>query len=275
MFAEAGRRAGAFAVNQFRITLALVFLVALLAITGRLGTLPRLPAPGVAWLALSGLIGLTIGDLAYFGSLVRLGARSSSVFGALSPPVTALIAIPFLGERLGLMAFGGMVLTLAGVVWVILERPAVPIPRGHRIEGALLGALGAVCQAVGFVIAKQGMKDSIDPLTANAVRMAAATIGIWTVALFTARLGSPVLILRDRTARLCALGATIVGPVLGVWMSLVAAKLTKTGIAATLMSTTPILVLPLVILVHREKVSARAAIGAVLAVAGVALIFLR
>lgn len=275
MFAEAGRRAGAFAVNQFRITLALVFLAVLLTVTGRLTTLSHLPLSGVGWLAVSGLIGLAIGDLAYFASMVRVGPRLSSAFGALSPPVTALIAFPLLGERLSFLAFAGMALTLFGVVWLIFERPAAPVPRGHRIQGALLGVLGAACQAVGFVLAKQGMQDTIEPLTANAVRMAAATVGIWAVALFTSQLHLPARIFRDRTARLCALGATIVGPVLGVWLSLVAARLTKTGIAATLMSTTPILILPLVMIVHKEKVTARAAFGAVLAVAGVAMIFLR
>ena len=80
---------------------------------------------------------------------------------------------------------------------------------------------------------------------------------------------------RDPLARWATLGASVLGPVLGVWLSLIALRLTKTGIAATLMATTPILVLPLVVLLRGERVSPRATIGALVAVAGVALIFLR
>jgi drug/metabolite transporter (DMT)-like permease len=83
------------------------------------------------------------------------------------------------------------------------------------------------------------------------------------------------VLLRDPTARWATLGATFLGPVFGVWLSLVAVRLTKTGIAATLMATTPVLVLPLLIFLQKEKVSRRAAAGALVAVAGVGVLFLR
>lgn len=65
---------------------------------------------------------------------------------------------------------------------------------------------------------------------------------------------------------------TVFGPVLGVWMSLVAADATSVGIAQTLMSLTPILILPYAAVVEREHISARAIIGAVIAVAGVGVL---
>jgi drug/metabolite transporter (DMT)-like permease len=275
LFASAARRSGAFALNQFRITLALGFILAIIVATGATGSMPHPGSPGVGWLAVSGVIGLTIGDLGYFGALVRLGPRLTTLLSALSPPITALIAIPMLGEHLGVLAVSGMVLTLGGVLWVGLERPVVEAPAGHRLQGFLLGLLAAVCQAVGFVIAKRGMGETIDPLHANAIRMGAATLGIWTVALFTGRLRAPARIMADKRARWSALGATLVGPTFGVWLSLVAARHTSVGIAATLMATVPVLILPLVIIVYKEKVSPRAAIGAVLTVVGVALIFSR
>jgi len=59
-----------------------------------------------------------------------------------------------------------------------------------------------------------------------------------------------------------------------VSFSLVAVKYSYVGIAATIMSIVPVLIIPLVILIYRERVSARAVVGAVLAVAGVVLLFL-
>jgi drug/metabolite transporter (DMT)-like permease len=56
-------------------------------------------------------------------------------------------------------------------------------------------------------------------------------------------------------------------------MSLVAVKNTEAGIAAAIMATVPVLVIPLVIIVYKEKVSIRAIFGAILASAGVAILF--
>jgi len=65
------------------------------------------------------------------------------------------------------------------------------------------------------------------------------------------------------------------GPFLGVWMSLVASDRAPLGVAQTLCSLTPIFILPAVMLLHRERVSPRAAVGAILAVVGSALLFIK
>ena len=72
-----------------------------------------------------------------------------------------------------------------------------------------------------------------------------------------------------------ALGGAVGGPFLGVWLSLIAIKYTETGIAAAIMATVPVLVIPLVIIFYNEKVSIRAFIGAVITAGGVALFFIR
>jgi len=79
---------------------------------------------------------------------------------------------------------------------------------------------------------------------------------------------------RHREAMLFTLGGTIVGPFLGIWMSLVAVSLIEAGVAATLNSMVPVFVIPLVIFFKKEHVSKRAIFGSILAVGGVALLFL-
>jgi drug/metabolite transporter (DMT)-like permease len=75
------------------------------------------------------------------------------------------------------------------------------------------------------------------------------------------------------------MGLTLVGaflgPYLGVTLSLVAISYTKVGIAATLMATVPIMMLPLVKYIQKEVLSWRAIVGAFAAVGGVAILFLR
>ena len=64
------------------------------------------------------------------------------------------------------------------------------------------------------------------------------------------------------------------GPFLGVSFSLLAVQHTDTGIAATLMALTPVMIIPPAILMKHEKIRVLEIIGAVVSVAGVALFFL-
>ncbi|HYV50986.1 MAG TPA: EamA family transporter, partial [Dongiaceae bacterium] len=123
-------------------------------------------------------------------------------------------------------------------------------------------------------LSKLGMGTVVDPLPATAIRMAAGAAGVWVLALASRRAGGVSHLVRDPVARWATLGATLLGPVLGIWLSLVAVRHTKTGIAATLMATTPLLILPLLVLVEKEKVSARTIAGTLVSVIGVALLFL-
>ena len=274
LFTRAARRIGAFTLNLTRITLALVILSLLVLVTRGLEWAPEAETRHIVLLAVSGIVGLTLGDWAYFGAFVSIGPRVTTLFMTLAPPMSAAIAVPLLGEHLGGAALLGMTLTLLGVVFVVLERNNAAIPRGHRIRGATLAALGSLGQAVGLNLSKLGMGNVVDPLPATAIRMAAGTAGIWIVALALGRAGGMTRLAREPKARLWTLGATLLGPVFGIWLSLVAVRHTQTGIAATIMATTPILVLPLLVFIEKEHVSARAIVGTVIAVAGVALLFL-
>ena len=66
---------------------------------------------------------------------------------------------------------------------------------------------------------------------------------------------------------------TIVGPYLGVWMSLVATDRARLGIAQTLCSRSPIFILPLAVWFEKEQMGFRAILGATVAVCGSALLF--
>ncbi|RMF84040.1 MAG: EamA family transporter, partial [Planctomycetota bacterium] len=135
-FAAAARRLGPVAVNAYRIPLALL----LLAVTHWWlhGTwTPSLTARQAWLLALSGLIGLSIGDQALFVALVDIGPRLTTLVMTTAPIFAAILGWAALGEALTPLALLGIVLTVGGVAWVVLERP----PRGgppaspHRLRG--------------------------------------------------------------------------------------------------------------------------------------------
>jgi drug/metabolite transporter (DMT)-like permease len=141
----------------------------------------------------------------------------------------------------------------------------------------MLGLGAAVGQAVGLVMAKQGMFNAggtVEPMDAAFLRMLTAFPAIVLLAGLRGRLKEIGPAIRDLGAVGWSTAGATVGPFLGVWMSLVAVKYIATGIAATLNAMTPVAVLPLVIWYYKEKVTLRAALGALVAVTGAAILFL-
>lgn len=274
-FEVAGRRVGSLSLNVVRLVIASAFLAAWNGVTRGLLFPVDASAHAWLWLGASGLIGFLFGDYCLFKAFVLLGPRLAMLMMALAPPLAAGIGWLVLGERLGPLDLAGMALTVAGIAWAILERaPAsAAAPRPARpAAGIALGLGGALGQAGGLVLSKLGM-GAYDPFAATQVRVLAGLAGfaaVASVAGWWPRVGEAV---RDRAALGWASVGAFFGPFLGVSLSLVAVQRTLAGVAASLMATTPILIIPLVLL-RGERVGLGGVGGAAVAVAGVALLFL-
>jgi drug/metabolite transporter (DMT)-like permease len=276
-FAEAGKTMGAIVLNRLRITMALALLVA--ALLAARGSPWPFWASGreIALLAASGLVGFVFGDNFYFRSMLILGPGRGSTLACLAPPMAALLAVPLLRERLGPMALLGMVITLGGVAWTLLEREHAEHPhfRGSIAAGVAAGALGALGQAGGLVLSKLALREGIDPLSATVIRVASATACVWLVAAAAGHLARSVRALRHPRATLSMLGGAFCGPFLGVTLSLYAVSHTETGVAASIMAFYPIPTILISSRVHGEAISARTLAGACVAIAGIIVLFLR
>ncbi len=275
VFTAASRRIGALQVNLFRLPLALVLLAtSYLVVEGN----PDVPIEPVLWLTASGIVGLAIGDTFLFQAMAVIGARLSMILMALAPPMTAVLAYYFLNESISSLGIVGIFITVSGVIWVIAERSpqASGTPARITLTGFTWGILGALGQAVGLILAKQGLKTEIHALLATLIRMLGATLVLWPITLLMRKVKNPLRLFRaDLTALKLTLLGVVFGPFLGVTLSLISIKYTETGIAATLMATVPVVMIPLVIWMEKEKPSRRAILGAAATVAGIALLFLR
>jgi drug/metabolite transporter (DMT)-like permease len=78
---------------------------------------------------------------------------------------------------------------------------------------------------------------------------------------------------KPRVLGLLALGA-LVGPLLGVSASLLAVQHAEVGVASTLMALPPVIILPISYFGFKEKIGWQAILGTILAIAGVAVLFL-
>jgi drug/metabolite transporter (DMT)-like permease len=276
IFTMTGRMVGSQVTNRMRLGFALIYLVVLNTI------LFREPLPFSAdsarwiWLSLSGVIGLSLGDAFLFQALVSLGPRLGTLLLSLAPVFGSIIAWAFFGERLTVLQITGIVTTLAGIGWVVMSHEEPPdTPRGHTKRGVIFGVLAGLGQAVGLVLSKQGMTGDFSPFQANAIRMLAAAVFIWLWTIIVGKAGRTFAALhgKPQVLRLLALGA-LVGPVLGVSASLLAVQHTEIGVASTLMALPPVIVLPISYFAFKEKFGWQAVAGTVLAIAGVAILFL-
>ncbi|MBN1419519.1 MAG: DMT family transporter [Planctomycetes bacterium] len=274
-FEAAGRRVGSLGVNLIRLAMAYVFLVGFSwAIHGH--PLPTdAPREAWIWLSISGFVGFTLGDLCLFRVLVILGSRITMLLMSLVPPMTALIDWVVRGEILNGQHWVGMALTVGGIAWVILERAPGDAGRLRRVPvGGILLALGAAAgQAGGLILARLGM-ENYGPPAATQIRAIAGLAGFAILYLFIGGWPRVFAAARDPLAIGYTAVGSFFGPALGVSLALAAVKYAKPGVAATIMALVPVFIIPPAILFRHERVTLRAAAGAVVAVAGSALLFL-
>ena len=211
-----------------------------------------------------------------FRAFLLLGPRLSTLMMAFAPPLAAIAGWLWLGETLGPWQLLGMLATLLGVMWAILDRtPAAKndvTPRQRR-WGVVLGFCGALGQAVGLVLSKLGMGD-YDAIAANQIRVFGGAVGFAVLFVVLRRWPRVWHGLKDRVGMAYTAGGAVAGPLLGVTLSLLAVQNTEAGVAASIMGTTPVLIIPWMVLVGGERVGPGGVLGAVIATAGVATLFL-
>lgn len=274
-FSLAGRRLGATVVNRARLLLSAIFLICLhWALLGSLLPLAADPHRWL-WLGLSGVVGLVLGDIFLFHAFVWIGPRLSMLMMSLAPVIATLQAWIFLNEKLEFVQLGGIVLTLLGVAWVVLERQGTGSRDHNYTRGILYGLGGAIGQATGLVLAKNGLGGEFSAISGNVIRMLVATVVMWAITLLQRQAGPTLQALSNNRRGLgYTFGGAFFGPIVGVSLSLLAVQQAEVGIASTLMALPPVFLLPISAVVFKERYGWGAVVGTFIAIAGVAILFL-
>lgn len=290
-FTTAGRRLGVTLVNLLRLPGAMLCLGAThLTLTGHVWP-QHLALADQAWIGLSGIVGLAIGDSALFRAFTMVGPRRSMTMMALAPVFTVVLAWVLMGERLGPWALTGVAVVILGVIIATVGKgngsgEFGAIPRQVFRLGLLLALVASAGQGLGSAFAKLGMNAKVgldgtavsagvDPLGATLIRLTWATAAYWLVVLPRQRWADLKGRLADRRGVRALLVAVLMGPFISVWISLVAIKNTEAGIAQVLLGTVPIFVVLPSWLMYKDRPTPLSLLGIVVAVAGGALLFLR
>lgn len=236
-----------------------------------------LPGAAVLALAVSGLIGVMIGDTANYAAVARLGPRRAGAVFALNAPMAAILGWWSLGETLSGQAMAGIAVTALGVGIAIMGRPPSGAHRLEQTEGVLAlglaaGLVAALGQAGGSLIARPAMAAGADPWLASLIRVGASTAALTVLVPF--RRAAPVVAVPPRIWLLTAATA-VIGLLFGMTLLLFALQGGKVGIVSTLSATSPVLILPLLWIRTGQRPTSASWLGAGVAMAGLALIFLR
>lgn len=274
-FESASKKVGSLAVNFFRLIIAFVLLGVFTLFTR--GMFLPLDATGANWLWLltSGLIGFVIGDLFLFQAYIEIGSRISLLIMSSAPPITAIIGYFFMGERITSIAALGMFIAMAGIAIVILNRNTddKKIKLSHSAKGLTYAFIGALGQALGLIFSKFGM-GAYNPFAATQIRVIAAILGFAVIITISKKWGKLNIAIKDHNSMKFISIGSFFGPFLGVSFSLLAVQYTATGIVSTIISISPILIIPASILMFKEKVLPKEILGASISILGVALLFI-
>ncbi|MES2205936.1 MAG: DMT family transporter [Pseudomonadota bacterium] len=271
------RHLGAFAFTRWRMIIVAFVLWAVVLLTSGWQTLPL----GVFKnMALSGLIGIFIGDTALFSSMNRLGPRRSGVLFATHAIFSVLLGFYIFHDSLNNQAMIGITLTITGVMIAIMmgrnkEKAHVwETNNGSIALGIGLGLLSACCQAISTLFAKPVMQANVDPITAAAIRVTIAALAhscLYLTGFPAAKALQPI------TKKMFAQTALngILGMGVGMTLLLLALRHGNLGIVSVLSAVTPVLVLPLLWFYLKQAPAPGAWLGAGLTTLGTALILLR
>lgn len=278
MYKEALLKTKPVSANIVRLVCTSIILVACLAIIGKFGVLMNLPAYAVVLACVSGIIGLGVGDTLYMMSLKLIGVARAVPITCVYPLFNLLWAVFLVEEPITLSVILGAVTIVFGI-WLLRQETDVGTAETEKkilVKGVAYALATAVMWSVSITMIDMAVTlpetSSLDhALAINTIRVAAIAVSLLVSAPIIDR-GFGFLKMQRKT-----LAALIFGGIVALglgWFFLTYSFInTLESRAVPISSTTPLFsTLSGIVFLH-EKVTARNAVGSIMIVVGIFLIF--
>jgi len=273
-YSLAGKKVGSYTVNFIRLLWALPMLLIINMLVYHKFFPTNLSGKEYFWLALSGFIGYILGDACLYEALILLGARLTMLVMTTTPIFSAIIAWIFLKESLSILQISGILITIAGIAYVVLNEPKKEGEHKKKNLWGIIFALGgALGQATGLLFSKFGMIGGTSPISANIIRISAGFLVMLLITLIKGKFITELAKLKDGKASNLIFWGTFTGPVIGVILALYSINHTHMGIASTLMSLSPLLLIPISHFLFHEKITTKVIFGTIFSIIGASILF--
>ena len=263
-------RINAISVNTMRLWVGAVALIALVFFSGRSGLILQAPLVSILMVVASGILSNTAGDTIYIQSLSYLDVSISyPISQSAFPVLTLIVAIFFLNESFTWFNIVGAVFVIAGILMIVRNNKKT-ITHKNMGKGVALALVAATLWAAGSITLKIGLT-KVDTFVAAAIRVVTSALLLTTLAFSPERLklnsyGTRNLIL-VASAGLLTYGIGAIGYV-------TAMHLIGAGKTVLLSASAPVFLLPLSVLILKERLSPLALVGIFVAIAGICLVAL-
>lgn len=250
----------AHSLNLYKNLVALTcFIIVLIVSQGTTATLRPDTWQTLGKLVLSGIIGIAVGDSAFFGALRHLGAQLTAAIQCLAPPMAATLAALAWGETLNQYELLGMILTTVAIGCLMFfghqetsVKAVSEMERSTVVKGFAFAIGAALCQALGIVLARSALQ-RVDTVVGTVYRIVPAVLLLSIFSYQYDRGQNLVTIIKTRPLALRLAVAAFLGTFIGLFLMSVGSKYAKAGVTAALGSTYPIWIIPLARIYLQEK----------------------
>jgi len=264
--------------NVVRLTSTGGILLLVLVAAGKFGVLTSLPLNAAVLASVSGIVGLGLGDTLYMASLKLVGVARAVPITCTYPLFNILWATLIVGENVSSWAFIGAAAILSGI-WLIAheeEPDQTEIQTKTLAKGVILALATAVMWSISItminMVVTLPQSNRFDyALAVNAIRVAAIAVVLLASAPIIDR-HHGFLKMERKTLILLIVGG-MVALALGWFLLTVGLQNAPESRAVPISSTTPLFSTLLAIVLLRERVTFRNALGSVIIVGGIFLIF--
>ncbi|HNX48630.1 MAG TPA: DMT family transporter [Thermoanaerobaculaceae bacterium] len=267
---RSGETVSPFALNLFRVVVSTVLLIPTVLVAGQ-AAWAQASARDVGILFASGIIAIGISDTLFHASLNMVGAGISSIVDCLYPPLTVVLAMVLLDERLSARQMVGMTLVLGGILAAAQHAPPHGVPPRQIVLGVICGVVAMASLAFGIVIAKPVLNYS-PVLWATAVRQVGCLLVMAPIALLSPRRRQLLRVFRPSPAWRFSVPGAVLGSYLALIFWIAGMKYSQVGVAAILNQSSTIYILVLAAIFLGEPFTRRKLVASVLAVAGIVLV---
>ena len=277
LFTFAGRKLSANTI--IAVTLPVSWLVIALINIITIGELVPASTTLDRWflLSMSGILAFVISSYFILNAYQYIGPRLTMLIASFAPVLGAIFAWIFLGQTLPANSTIGIALVLFGIIWVVAERNSdkEEIINKDIRRGAIFACLGTVAQGLAFVFSSQGVSEDFPPFSASLMRITTSMLALWVIIIIQGKLRPTLRVFTDDLKTLAQLiVAAITGPVIAGSLLLVSLQLIPVGVSTTLSHTTAIILIPVGYFVFKEHISFRTIIGTIIAILGIAILFI-